>query len=49
MVPKRIAEAFVEVKRYYWLWKLVEVSAQNVGSIMNCIACPVESFAIAIR
>jgi len=49
VVLKRVAEAFVELERDDGFGQLVEVSAQDVGGIVDGIATPVEPLAVAIR
>ena len=48
MVPQRITESLVKLEWDDWLRKLIEVSPEDVRSIVNGIACPVKTFAVAI-
>jgi hypothetical protein len=48
VILKRVAEAFVELERDNGFGQLVEVSAKDIGGIMNGIATPVEPLAVAI-
>lgn len=47
VISEGLSEALVEIERYNWLWQLVEISAENIGSVVNSVSCPVESFTIA--
>jgi hypothetical protein len=48
VILKRVAEAFVELERDDGFGQLVEVSAKDIGGIMDRVATPVEPLAIAI-
>lgn len=45
---QRVAESFVQVEGDDWLRKIVEVSAQDVGGIVNCVSVPDEALAVSI-
>jgi len=45
---KRYSEAFVKFKRYNGFWKLIEVSSENVGSIMHTVARPQQSLPVLV-
>jgi hypothetical protein len=49
VASQRISEAVVEIEGYYGLGQLVEVSPQDVGSVVDCVSRPVQAFAIAVR
>lgn len=48
VILKRVAEAFVELERDNWFGQLVEVSAKDIGGIVDRVATPVEPLAVAI-
>jgi hypothetical protein len=48
VVLKRVAEAFVELEWDDGLGQLVEVSTQDVGGVVDRVATPVETLAVAI-
>lgn len=49
MMPQWIAESVVEIEGDNGLWELVEIASQDVGSIMDSIASPIETLTIALR
>ena len=49
MISQRVSKAVVEPEWYYRLGKLVEVSPQYVGCVVDREACPVQTLAISIR
>lgn len=48
VVPERIAEVLVKVERDDWLRQQVEVSPEDVRSIVNSIASPVKALAVPV-
>jgi hypothetical protein len=48
VVLERVAEAFVELERDDGFGQLVEVSAKDIGGIVNRVATPVEPLAVTI-
>lgn len=48
VILKRVTEAFVELERDDGFGQLVEVPAQNVGSVVDRVATPVETLSIAV-
>jgi len=48
VIPNWASEAFVEFEWNDWFRELVEITSKDVGSIMNGIASPIESFAKSI-
>lgn len=48
MIPEGISEPLVELQRDNRLGQLIEVSSEDVGSIMHSVACPVQAFAISV-
>jgi hypothetical protein len=48
VILQGIAEAFVEFQGNDRLGKLIEVSSQNVGSVVYSVTGPVQSLAVAI-
>jgi hypothetical protein len=49
VVLERVAEAFIEFQGDNRLGKLIEISSQDVGSIVHGVPGPVQTFAIPIR
>lgn len=47
VVAQWLSEAVVVVERNDGLWEMVEVPTEDVGCIVDCIACPVQTLAVA--
>jgi len=45
---QRGSESVIKLERNDWFRQLVEVSSQNICSIVNCVAGPIQAFAISI-
>jgi len=45
---ERYPEALVEFKWYDRFRELIEVSSENIGSIMHTVACPQQALAILV-
>jgi hypothetical protein len=48
MITQRLPKTLVEIQWDYWFGKLIEITSQNVGGIMDGIASPVQPFAVTI-
>lgn len=43
-----ISELFVVLQWYNGFWKLVQISPQDIGCVVYCVTCPVQSLAITL-